>query len=258
MADTQARGSRRCGLLRRSASASAGHTRTKTNAGLVAVVAVGSLILAGCGGTTGSGTSPTASPEQSRAAAPGTCAIGRGLAGTCVVGDMGPGGGPVFYVNEANSEGSKYMEAAPDGWSGGRDQHAGWGCRGTDIPGADGTEIGAGRNDTTAIVTGCATSGIAARLADDYTTVGLTDWFLPDKDELNQLCKYARGQSTTVASRAFVCNATYSLRPGFAAAGYWSSSQSSASHAWLQNFDKGKQYENVKDNTLRVRPVRAF
>ncbi len=63
---SRVRGSRRCGLLRRSSSASAGHTRTKTNAGLVAVAVSGLLILAGCGGTT---KSVTSTPEAANGSA---------------------------------------------------------------------------------------------------------------------------------------------------------------------------------------------
>ncbi|WP_039012586.1 hypothetical protein [Pseudomonas brassicacearum] len=39
---------------------------------------------------------------------------------------------------------------------------------------------------------------------------------------------------------------------------YWSSSQRSANHAFLMYFDVGDQGINVKDDELRVRPVRRF
>ncbi len=110
MMGTQPRGSRvrgscRCGLLRRSASALAVHTRTKTNAGLVAVVAVSGLILAGCGGTTNPVTSPQPQVTTSAAATAGVC-------GT--VGATGPGGGKIFYVDMSRTAGSQCFEAAPD------------------------------------------------------------------------------------------------------------------------------------------------
>ncbi|UQI33048.1 DUF1566 domain-containing protein [Pseudomonas bijieensis] len=38
---------------------------------------------------------------------------------------------------------------------------------------------------------------------------------------------------------------------------YWSSSQRSASHAFTMNFDDGNQYNDGKDDELRVRPVRS-
>ncbi|MDZ7576830.1 MAG: InlB B-repeat-containing protein, partial [Candidatus Nanopelagicales bacterium] len=173
----------------------------------------------------------------------GPCAVGGGAAGTCVVGDIGPGGGKVFYVKESNPTGSRYMEAAPQTWSGGSyDPATQWGCYGDDIAETSGTAIGTGEANTAAIVAGCATDGIAAKLAAGYAGGGKNDWFLPSKDELNQLYtqKAAVGGSLT----------------GF----YWSSSQYGAYYAWLQNFSDGKQYDSTYKsvNYHAVRPVRAF
>ncbi len=245
---SRVRGSRRCGLLRRSASASVGHTRTQTNAGLVAVVAVGSLILAGCGGTTGSGTSPTASPAISRGAVASPCATGGGAANTCVVGDTGPGGGIVFYVNSVNTPGSNYMEAVvasmTPAWS---DTNAGsyyiWCVGGGQTANVTtGAAIGAGKVNTDNMVTAC-TSG-AANSVRAYTGGGLAvgSWSLPSRDELNAL---------------YVQRATVG---GFAAVFYWSSSQlnSGSGNAWFQSFGGGSQGDGGKGNAFRVRPVRAF
>ncbi len=250
---SRVRRSRRCGLLRRSASASAGHTRTKTNAGLVAVVAVSGLILAGCGGGTTNSvtspaspsvTSPTASPDINRGAA-GTvsCAKGRGAANTCVVGDTGPGGGKVFYVLEGNPTGSRYMEAAPNTWNGGNkgDPSIVW-CSNTNknIPGSFGYAIGTGKANTDNMVAACKSG--AANSVRTYTGGGLAagSWSLPSKDELKVLWT----QQTTLG--------------GFAADFYWSSSQNDANDAWRQSFANGGQSDDDKFNPFRVRPVRAF
>ncbi len=251
---SRVRRSRRGGLLRRGASALAGHTRTKTNAGLVAVVAVfGLLILAGCGGTTSSVTSPASPAPASSPPASSACGI---------VGETGPGGGKIFYVDLSRAAGIQCFEAAPDGWNGGADPVADWGCgNGTKISGATGTGIGAGKDNTDSIGWVCNEAGIAARLAGDYTSPAPTsksDWFLPSKDELNQLCKYARGQSTTAASQAVVCATSDELRPGFAAWYYWSSSQYDARHAWVQHFGSGGPVMVDKRNSDNVRPVRTF
>ncbi len=206
-------------------------------------------------------TAPTPAPTAPTPAppAPVSCATGGGVANTCVVGATGPGGGPVFYVNDANSHGSRYLEAAPDGWNTGTDPTAARGCNGITIIGVDGLWIGAGAGNTTAFVNGCATSGIAARLADDYAGGSQTDWFLPSQDELNQLCKYARNQLTTVERRAVVCDFTGTLQGGFAAGSwYWSSSQHSVNRAWAQFFGNGDQNNDTEFSTGRVRPVRAF
>ena len=47
---------------------------------------------------------------------------GGGYAGACQIGDRGPGGGVVFYVNETNPTGTRYMEAVAGtdkGWDDG-------------------------------------------------------------------------------------------------------------------------------------------
>jgi hypothetical protein len=102
-----------------------------------------------------------------------------------------------------------------------------------------------GAANTTAIIArmnagSVATNAYAAGLARAYTGGGKTDWFLPSKDELNQLYL----QKTVVG--------------GFAAAYYWSSSQDDANVAWLQGFVDGFQGNGNKFNALGVRPVRAF
>ncbi len=179
-----------------------------------------------------------------------------------VVGGTGPGGGKVFYVDMTRPAGSQCFEAAPTDWDGNvdnADPPAAWGCPGTDISGATATEIGTGDANTTAIVAGCTPGvGIAARLADDYAGGSQTDWFLPSRDELNQLCKYARNQSTAVANQTAVCGSSGSLQPGFAD-WYWSSSQFNPNIAWYQDFNFGTQGADGKDDAVYpVRPVRAF
>jgi len=103
---------------------------------------------------------------------------------TYAIGDTGPAGGIVFYVTALGHHG---LEAAPTDQAVPSSPGAQWGCIGTDIPGADSTAIGTGKQNTTDILAGCATAGIAARLADDFTLNGYDDWFLPSKDELNEL-----------------------------------------------------------------------
>jgi hypothetical protein len=128
------------------------------------------------------------------------------------------------------------------------DPRATWGCFGTSITGADGTAIGTGEQNTTDITAvdgGCSTSGIAARLADVLTLGGQSDWFLPSKDELNQMYINLQSASTPLG--------------GFSADGYWSSSErGGANDAWFQDFDHGDQDFGFKNYTFYVRPVRAF
>jgi len=212
-------------------------------------------------------------------ATPTSCADG----GVCAVGDTGPGGGVVFYVASTNftSTGSdcgttcKYLEAAPTGWGNGITVAAGettgtstvdplltWCSNTTTLRNATTkTAIGDGRLNTTNPNTGagaCTTGAIYH--AELYAGNGKTDWHLPSKDELNELCKYGKNQPPgTIAT---VCAGTGVLRSGFSSADYWSSSEFNATSVWGQAFytvPGSNQYLGTKDiNNVAVRPVRAF
>jgi hypothetical protein len=163
------------------------------------------------------------------------------------VGDTGPSGGIIFYVDRTRDEGSQYFEAACAGWSDGTcggddvtDPTAEWGCRGTNISGADGTAIGDGGQNTVDIMRDCSALGIAGRLAGALELGGQDDWFLPSKDELNEMYiqRIAIG--------------------GFTSDGYWSSSEFNEDAVWGQGFDDSTLYNFYKTNAQNVRPVRAF
>lgn len=195
----------------------------------------------------GSGPAGATGPAGSNATL--TCAQG----GTCAIGDTGPGGGIVFIVQTPTAAAPwRYMEAAPNTWSGGSaDPLIRW-CSNSDdfVPSlatGDTTAlqtsnaIGAGYANTQKMIRGC-TYG-AANAAAAYNGGGKSDWHLPSKDELNELYL----QRATVG--------------GFLAEKYWSSAEStlgSFSHLGLSiNFDR-LQYDDQKYSELRVRPVRAF
>ncbi|MCP4278275.1 MAG: hypothetical protein GY779_18180, partial [Gammaproteobacteria bacterium] len=96
------------------------------------------------------------------------------------IGDTGPAGGIVFYVTNDGHDG---LEVSPVDLGIGVD----WGCSGTAIAGADESAVGTGAQNTKDILAGCGEAGIAARLADEYSLGGYSDWFLPSKDELRLL-----------------------------------------------------------------------
>jgi Protein of unknown function (DUF1566) len=151
------------------------------------------------------------------------------------IGDNGPAGGKVFYLSD--NTGLHGLEAAP------ADQSPGtvWGCNNALISGAQGTVVGTGAANTTAIVAGCSAANTAAKIADDYTLNGYTDWFLPSIDELNLLYQ----QKTVVG--------------GFANNNlYWSSSEVDSGVVWSQYFQDGSQVKSIKYYPLPVRAVRAF
>ena len=165
--------------------------------------------------------------------------------------DTGPAGGLIFYVKEGGySDGWMYLEAAPatTEWTSKQ-----WGSYQTEI-GGTGIGIGSGQSNTTTIVTwlddntddahGDVTykTDRAAYLCDDLTLGGYSDWFLPSKDELDQM--YANLHLQGVG--------------GFDDNSFWSSSESSAGGAWNQYFSSGSQYSHLKYLANRVRAVRAF
>jgi hypothetical protein len=116
-----------------------------------------------------------------------------------------------------------------------------WGCINTAIAGTS-AAIGTGQANTTAIVNGCSQAGIAAGICNDLVLNDYSDWFLPSKDELNQM--YLQKAAIGV----------------FANDRYWSSyDESSDVFAWYQNFTNGGYANNLyKINGLYVRAVRAF
>ncbi|MBT7896859.1 MAG: DUF1566 domain-containing protein [Flavobacteriales bacterium] len=111
--------------------------------------------------------------------------------------------------------------------------------------GATSTAIGTGSSNTDAIIAAQGSGSYAAQLCADYTvTVGgntYNDWFLPSKDELNQL----------YVNRAAI--------GGFTERSYWSSTEYTSTFAWRQYFIYGYHYTDDKFyNTIYVRAVRAF
>jgi hypothetical protein len=159
------------------------------------------------------------------------------------IGDTGPAGGKVFYLDDSKLHG---LEAAPadvdiNGAETGGNRFA-WGCYGTAITGADDTLIGTGAQNTTAILAGCAQDNIAAQMAAQYVWPnGKTDGFLPSKAELAAL----------YTNRHVVggFDGNYD---------HWSSSEYSAGDAWGQAFDFGYQDFLSKAHLGLVRAVRAF
>jgi hypothetical protein len=157
------------------------------------------------------------------------------------VGDKGPGGGWIFYVDrEDEYPGFTYLEAAPEDVA-----SQPWCDKSSvSIPGASGPAawvIGRGKANTQAMLAVCA-SGAANAAAAYRGPNNKTDWFLPSRAELNRMWDiYLEGG-----------------KGGFGYVLYWSSSEDVYSFAWFQIFYNGDQDANYKDLDLRVRPVRAF
>lgn len=185
----------------------------------------------------------------------------------CPIGSTGPGGGIVFYDAGRQESWGRYLEVAPFGWSDNNpDPMASW-CNVRNmnftasisdvaLKATLGFEIGKGKANTDLMVAFCSSgAGVLARA---YKGGGKSDWSLPSKDELNNLCKYAyyefEGLSNTL------CDAyTLDIRSEFRGINYlWSSSENDADSAWFQLFNNGLQNYDLKGSRNYVRPVRAF
>ncbi len=172
--------------------------------------------------------------------------------GKCEIGNTGPGGGIVFYVESTPQSWGQYLEVAPATWNGtSTDPEAPWcGVWNVSLTSAVtdpelkkliGTEIGKGRGNTQLMTAFCKSG--AGNLASAYRGGGKSDWFLPSIDEFKEM--YGE----------------------FVAGYYWSSSELDriALNAWRYNFHNKNENAanpnystNTKNFTHYVRPVRAF
>ena len=224
---------------------------------------------AGTNGTNGAAgaSSPTGFTARSVCGSNGTT--------LCEVGVQGPGAGVIVYVDSTNEmPGYDYLEVAPADASSGVvwattttkcSQTANSDCQTSFVSDAgtalENVALGAGRAATVAIVArhnagGVAKTAYAAGVADAYTTATASDWFLPSKDELNEVCKYARNTGQA-AGASTVCSGG-TLRSDFTFDWYWSSSEFDVPVSWRQYFASGLQFNYGKESTSYVRPVRAF
>jgi len=247
---------------------------------------------------------------QSSAHTSWSCAQG----GSCSIGDVGPGGGTIFYTSagfscgENYSQTCKYLEAAPvTWWSGTTDYPTGnWASAATNcydtqnsdsapriecnysgslynaatraVAGVDGIDnnllVGMGLKNTNLIVSksGAYDAGsnlYAAGAARAYNGGYKADWFMPSFGELNQLCKYVRGQAWV--SDATLCSAS-SATPNLLDVvnmHYYSSSEILWTNDAPFSREKGIFINHNQNNTgvassgrkdgdSNTRPVRAF
>jgi len=162
------------------------------------------------------------------------------------MGDTGPAGGFIFYINaNYKVDGWRYLEAAPIDQS----QGARWGCFRKSIPGARGTAIGTGKQNTADMLAACSEPDGAAQLCANLNWNGVRGWFLPSRDELAAMYR----NLTAAKSSAF---RTDGMADNFT---YWASTQDTADMAAHIDFaDSGRQHGDDKDFPRRVRAIRAF
>jgi hypothetical protein len=183
------------------------------------------------------------------------------------LGDIGPGGGLVFLIDN----GVRY-EMAPKTWNGVNDPTLTW-CDSVpvDVAGAIGEGVGTGAANTAAMhaLSACSSNAAAAVLA--YAPAGSSagEWFLPSNEELNAMCNYSRNPTSPIASNVNCYGTSGTVQdPTFASSVYgfvdsdvyWSSSQYNSLYVigpryWL---DGSGGLDSKDTTTIRVRPIRAF
>ena len=166
---------------------------------------------------------------------------------TYKVGDTGPGGGIIFFVDRYDEyAGFTYLEVAPVStqvqrtWVTNVNSN-----RTTVVSGADSRALGGGYQNTLDIVaqTGNVAATCAAKYCDALTSGGKSDWYLPSVSEIKMIYE--------------VVHLNLGVG-GFASDYYWSSSEIASTDAWLQDFFYGYQFNNTKDFLTYVRPMRKF
>jgi hypothetical protein len=192
----------------------------------------------------------------------------------CKIGMTGPSGGLIFFV-DYNDEYAiyDYLEAAPtDGMFAGNSNFGPWAttvakcgptapqatdCQTnsiyTEMGVAFATILGAhrglfGGKAATALIVARHDAGTVAKnlyaagVADDYAINGVSDWWLPSRDEMELL----------------LVNLTNRGLGGFLNEFYMSSSESTGIGFWGRSFYNGFENQGPKAQDFYVRPVRAF
>ena len=165
-----------------------------------------------------------------------------------IVGDKGPTGGAIilaamipFPCGNNMESWCNYLEASPQA----AETQLPWAETSfttKEVSGANGSAIGTGWQNTMDIVAqgNSDPTKSAAAYAEAYEFGGMTDWFLPSKDELYEIHE----QRVAVAE-------TLGLN-------YWSSSDFDLNTSWGTSFNTGYQSRGMKFNAWGSWPVRAF
>ena len=156
-------------------------------------------------------------------------------------------GGIIFYL-DGNGGG---LIAAPSDQSAGAE----WGCDGVLVAGGitgldDSEAIGRGYQNTIDMinVNSFTTNLGAADICANLILGGHRDWFLPSKDELNQMyLNIGQGNALGLGNVGSFSNWIY-----------WSSTEAASDYAWTEIFDFGFQLDALKNGGYYVRAVRAF
>jgi len=188
---------------------------------------------------------PAAAAPAPAPAAPAPKPAAAATATAYKIGDTGPAGGVIFYDKGNNTEGWRYLEAAPVE----AEFQATWSDNSfyvNDDTYKTRKEVGYGKRNTQFIVekfrqtTGNWNS--AAQKANDFSFNGFEDWFLPSQGELDLIFGNLKRKNLVDFKNEW----------------YWSSTEDGYYNSYCQNFRDGKMNERGKNNNFYVRPIRQF
>ena len=178
----------------------------------------------------------------------------------CTIGDRGPAGGIVVYDAGSDQSWGRYLEVAPQSceivkvaFNSNRVKKTIYSSKDERIKAK---AIGMGAQNTARLAE--IYPGGAASKAFLSSCNNFYDWFLPSKDELNEVFRQLSHSRTGLQ-----------LTPvgGFDRGYYWTSSDYNGETAWAQYFADGQQFDRVQTldgnrkppaRPFRVRPMRAF
>ena len=157
------------------------------------------------------------------------------------VGDTGPAGGIIFYDKRNNNNGWRYLEVAPVE----AEFRAKFSIRGTKVENLQ-TLIGSGRRNTLLVADAFSKASgewdTAAQKCIDLEFGGFKDWFLPSKDELDQMYgNLKRRNLGDFKDDWYLSSSTFS---------------NGSNYLWMQNFKSAEQNTSYDTNERYVRPIR--
>jgi len=184
--------------------------------------------------------------------------------GTCKVGDVGPGGGIVFYDAGVDKVWGRYLEVAP------------LSCEGSRLPFKVGAkkpyaaptggktaaqrrvlakQVGMGKVNTKVLTVTFGPGEYAAKFAEDSVCGGKDDWFLPSKDELDLVYNnIAQNRPKFTDANPGQTTPLGSFDKGY----YWTSTDYNGIEAWTQYFMDGQQFDRVQTLAANIKPARPF
>ena len=160
------------------------------------------------------------------------------------IGDIGPAGGFIFYDKGVSSNGWRYLEASPSDYNTGIAWWNGTWVYTNTTGISPNTSLGAGKANTLLIISANNNLSNAAKVCDNYSYNGFSDWYLPSSEELQLICQnlYSSGIGN--------------LQPNF----YWSSTDTNRIHnaTWMQLNGCYVRTDGGRDMLNLVRPIRQF